>query len=67
MPRPMITYRSGIETVTVSRWATCPCGLTHREERRFTGPQARQDADAWQPDPRCSTCLRADMRQAAGL
>lgn len=67
MPRPMATYRSGIETVTVSRWVTCPCGLMHREEGRFTGPLARQESEAWQPEPRCSRCLRADMRAEAGL
>lgn len=68
MPRPMTTYRSGIKTVKVQRWLTCPeCQAEHMRARTFVGPLADDDAKAWAPDPRCSKHLRAAMRTEVGL
>lgn len=69
MPRPMTTYRSGIRTVTVSRWLHCPdCGQESFRSRTFEGPAGtvEADADAWSPDPRCLPHLRAAMRLEVG-
>lgn len=69
MPRPMRRYQSGIKTVTVGRWLTCPeegCGQESYRSRRFTGPLADQDAAAWQPEARCLPHLRAARRAEVG-
>jgi hypothetical protein len=66
----MTRYQSGIRTVTVNRWLTCPepdCGQQTYRSRRFTGPLADQEAAEWQPDPRCFPHLRAAARAAVGL
>lgn len=68
MPRPMRQYQSGIRTVTVSRWLTCPVdGVESFRSRTFTGPLADDDAKAWTPDPHCSRCIRERARKTVGL
>lgn len=64
----MRRYQSGIKTVTVNRWLTCPdCGHEAFRSRTFTGPLADQESGTWDPDPRCVPHLRAAKRTAAGV
>lgn len=66
----MSRYQSGIQTVSVNRWLTCPvegCGQQTYLSRRFTGPLADQEAEAWSPDPRCFPHLRTARRAEVGL
>ena len=42
---------------TIQRWLDCEdCGQPFFRSRRFT---TAEDADQWQPEPRCGACLLA--------
>lgn len=58
----MTAYRSGIHTVRVSRWVTCPgCGKEQLREASFRSAIATAEAEAWKPQPWCRSCLRASV------
>lgn len=50
-----------IPTITVTRWLTCPNdGTLSYRSKVFTGSTATEDAEAWEPDPRCLECWVAE-------
>lgn len=69
MPRPMTTYRSGIQTAHTVRHTVCPgCGACVYQRRTFQSTTAVADAEAWRAErPFCQTCVRESARKAAGL
>lgn len=69
MPRPMTTYRSGIQTAHTVRSGPCPgCGDHVVERRTFRSTTAVADAEAWRAErPWCRKCIRESARKAAGL
>jgi len=69
VPRPMTTYRSGIETVTRYRDEPClGCGKVQHRKRRFSGTPGEIETavDTWTAVPvYCIPCWRKAGRPQA--